>query len=80
MDALVRSVRLGGGLQVLIRAIMARLAAQATQTTGMTMGAEMRAAALAAEEVGAVIVLGVHWMLAVLLHHCSGGGLQLCEL
>ncbi|KAK9796679.1 hypothetical protein WJX73_007300 [Symbiochloris irregularis] len=57
-EALMRSVRLGGGTQVLIRAIMAGQVKKATASMGLATGAEMQAARAAAEEVGANIVLG----------------------
>lgn len=54
----MRSVRLGGGTQVLIRAIMAGQVRRATASIGLATGAEMQAARAAAEDVGANIVLG----------------------
>lgn len=57
-EALLRSVRLGGGTQVILRAAVAGQAAKVAQSVGLATGAEMRAARRAAEQVGAVLVLG----------------------
>lgn len=51
-------MRLGGGTQVILRAAVAGQAAKVAQSVGLATGAEMRAARRAAEQVGAVLVLG----------------------
>lgn len=61
-------MRLGGGTQVLIRALAARQATQVAKAAGLTQGAEMRAAGAAAEQVDATIVLG-GCLIAPFLHH-----------
>ena len=58
--ALQRSVRLGGGGALLLRALLSAAAGRAAGggSAGATLGAEMAAAARAAEEIGATLVLG----------------------